>query len=137
MRAINGTLRAAAQIRRGIGSRAGFAVRMVRERLEDYSRHPGARHRRRADHDPSRDADALGNLDRPKSRVKPRAAPAIRLSNAPDLCAPHMARRPPRAAGTGGPSCVSADSDTSPAISDSAFGTRRLAARVARRILAS
>ncbi|WP_175713274.1 hypothetical protein [Burkholderia ambifaria] len=46
MRAINGTLRAAAPIDCRIGPRAGFAVRMARERLEGLPRHPEARHRR-------------------------------------------------------------------------------------------
>ncbi|MBR8330355.1 hypothetical protein KDW69_01680 [Burkholderia ambifaria] len=46
MRAINDTLRAAAPIDCRIGPRAGFAVRMARERLEGLPRHPEARHRR-------------------------------------------------------------------------------------------
>ncbi|MBR8222034.1 hypothetical protein [Burkholderia ambifaria] len=46
MRAINGTLRAAAPIDCRIGPRAGSAVRMARERLEGLPRHPEARHRR-------------------------------------------------------------------------------------------
>ncbi|KUY84404.1 hypothetical protein WS46_10130 [Burkholderia sp. RF4-BP95] len=40
MRAINGTLRAAAPIRRWIGPRAGFAARVARERLEGLSTPP-------------------------------------------------------------------------------------------------
>ncbi|WP_157768577.1 hypothetical protein [Burkholderia ambifaria] len=46
MRTINDTLRAAAPIGCRIGSRAGFAVRMARERLEGLPRHPEARDRR-------------------------------------------------------------------------------------------
>ncbi|MFP3504878.1 hypothetical protein [Burkholderia sp. SIMBA_062] len=45
MRTINGTLRAAAPIGCRIGPRAGFAVRMARERLEGLPRHPEARDR--------------------------------------------------------------------------------------------
>ncbi|WP_124498887.1 hypothetical protein [Burkholderia sp. Bp9140] len=80
MRAINGTLRAAAPIRRWIGPRAEFAAHMTRERLEGLPRHPGARHHATAQTiDRLRDADALTTLDRPKSCVKRRAQAAIRL----------------------------------------------------------
>ncbi|WP_321852532.1 hypothetical protein [Burkholderia diffusa] len=79
MRAINGTLRAAAPIRRWIGPRAGFAARVARERLEGLPTPPEARHRRLRGRRPSRDGDALRNLDRPKSCVKRRSPAAIRL----------------------------------------------------------
>ncbi|CAM2176239.1 hypothetical protein BLAT2472_30498 [Burkholderia latens] len=46
MRTVNGTLRAAAPIRRRIGTRAGFAAHMAANDWKDLPRHPEARHRR-------------------------------------------------------------------------------------------
>ncbi|WP_175977221.1 hypothetical protein [Burkholderia sp. BCC1047] len=115
LRAINGTLRAAASIRfRTV--RAGFAVHMARERdwMEALPRHPGARHGRRAAGGPPRDADAVGKL-RP-SEIMRQAPPAMHSSDERGGAADH----PPR---------VSADSDSVAQFPDSDFSARRLATR--------
>ncbi|WP_338639916.1 hypothetical protein [Burkholderia pyrrocinia] len=104
--AINGTLRAAVPIRFRTG-RAWFAAQTARERdWKPCHATPARGTGKRADGGTPRDADAVGNLDRPKSCVKRRPPPPVHSSErtrriTADTTAP--ADRPPR---------VSADSDT-------------------------
>jgi len=130
LRAINGTLRAAAPI----GCRSA-RVRDSRctwpaNDWKDCHATPRRGTAVRADDEPSRDADAVSNLDRSKSRVKRRLPAAIRLflctasprrtwHARPADCAAAVERR----------SGLSADSDTPHVMSDSDFSARRLAAR--------
>ncbi|UXU91050.1 hypothetical protein [Burkholderia sp. S-53] len=106
LRAINGTLRAAVPVRLRIG-RARFAAQTARERdWKPCHATPGRGTGRRAGGGTPRDADAVANLDRPKSCVKRRPPHPIHSSERTrritvDSTVP--ADRPSR---------VSADSDT-------------------------
>jgi len=98
LRAINDTLRAAAPIDCRIGPRAGFAVRMARERLEGLPRHPEARHRR---------SRRRGTVARRRCSEQLRPVEILRQAKRAGrdssvfmhrIAAPHMACRGPRIA---------------------------------------
>jgi hypothetical protein len=80
--------------------------------------------------EPSRDADAVSNLDRSKSRVKQSAPAAIRLFLCTASPRAHGVPRAARRAAAVERRCrLSADSDTPHVMSDNEFSARRLAAR--------
>ncbi|ABI89342.1 hypothetical protein Bamb_3788 [Burkholderia ambifaria AMMD] len=130
MRAINGTLRAAAPIDCRIGPRGIRGAHGPRTTGRIATPPRGAAPPVARTMEPSRDADAVSNLDRSKSCVKQSAPAAIRLF----LCtASPRARGVPRAAHRAAAverRCrLSADSDRPHVMSDNEFSARRLAAR--------
>jgi hypothetical protein len=91
LRTINGTLRAAAPIRRRTGTRAGFAAHTAANDWKDCRATPRRGTAARADDATSRDAGAVGKL-RPVEILSQACVPApIRQFNAADRAALHGA----------------------------------------------